>query len=461
MARHNNPQPFGSGFNITASTPIDSRMQVDYLADLTDATQWPSDTAPMYKGMSVLVLENGSRYTLITDPSQITTLSMSDWKFEGAQTVVTDTDSTTPTIALVAENTLYKYTQPLTSLTITDVTVSTLESEIQFTAGSTGFNISLPVDTGTTALKYPLIGSIAVGANQKCYISIKNGVIVIYSETMSVDVEMVDPYKDHLVTSKAVATWVSAQIEEATRDAHADYGYSDSTDTQYIYNKPSVLGGVTPTGKTPDENTEAYEEGETIPDVSVIATPANGTTGYLNADGTFKDVSELPEIPTDYQNNNSVVTINLAPNTIYKLNNNVTSLTVNTNNIYSNTNSYETIVYFRTGSTEGTVTVTGNVEVPVYGNLELNKNTEYTLNYKDNIIVVTPLNNLTLLQETSYNTSDNTTNIGAVRGMFYIDTTSTQKMLYLCLGEGVNGSGTWAKISLTDVVTSTVATNNS
>ena len=52
---------FGSGFNITAQGPIDSRMVVEYISDLT--TVWNSD-APAYEGMVVSVLEDGNVYVL-------------------------------------------------------------------------------------------------------------------------------------------------------------------------------------------------------------------------------------------------------------------------------------------------------------------------------------------------------------------------------------------------------------
>lgn len=60
---------FGSGFNITAQGPIDSRQRVETLSDLT--TVWGAD-APSYKGMLVVVLDTGDLYQLIAeDATQI------------------------------------------------------------------------------------------------------------------------------------------------------------------------------------------------------------------------------------------------------------------------------------------------------------------------------------------------------------------------------------------------------
>jgi hypothetical protein len=55
MARINNAITFGSGFNITASGPIDSRTRVEYVTDLTLEATWPSDKAPVYDGLTVIV----------------------------------------------------------------------------------------------------------------------------------------------------------------------------------------------------------------------------------------------------------------------------------------------------------------------------------------------------------------------------------------------------------------------
>ncbi len=54
---------FGSGFNITAEGPIDSRMVVECISDLTNRNVWNSD-APVYVGMVVSVIEDGNVYML-------------------------------------------------------------------------------------------------------------------------------------------------------------------------------------------------------------------------------------------------------------------------------------------------------------------------------------------------------------------------------------------------------------
>ena len=59
-----NRTTFGSGFNIKSEGPIDSRMRVEFIEDLT--TVWNSD-APAYDGMIVSVLEDDNVYVLRGD----------------------------------------------------------------------------------------------------------------------------------------------------------------------------------------------------------------------------------------------------------------------------------------------------------------------------------------------------------------------------------------------------------
>lgn len=70
MAIIKNAISFGSGFNITAAGPIDSRMRVPKLADLT--TVWGTD-APSYAGMIVVVNEEDKAYVLKTAGFDATT----------------------------------------------------------------------------------------------------------------------------------------------------------------------------------------------------------------------------------------------------------------------------------------------------------------------------------------------------------------------------------------------------
>ena len=80
MAIVKNSITFGSGFNITAEGPIDSRMVVETIGDLT--TVWNSD-APAYVGMSVSVLEDGNIYVLRSKNFS----DINNWKKQGSYVV--------------------------------------------------------------------------------------------------------------------------------------------------------------------------------------------------------------------------------------------------------------------------------------------------------------------------------------------------------------------------------------
>lgn len=64
-----------------------------------------------------------------------------------SQTTVTNSSSTAAVIGSLAANTRYVYTKALTSLKVSAVVDSSMESEIQFTAGAS-INVDLPASLG-------------------------------------------------------------------------------------------------------------------------------------------------------------------------------------------------------------------------------------------------------------------------------------------------------------------------
>ena len=71
MAIIKNALTYGFGFNVTAAGPVDSRMRVNYLTDLTtvwgtstDGVFTPNPDAPVYAGMQVIVNEQNKAYIL-------------------------------------------------------------------------------------------------------------------------------------------------------------------------------------------------------------------------------------------------------------------------------------------------------------------------------------------------------------------------------------------------------------
>lgn len=70
---------FGSNFNIGAKGPIDARMRVETIADLT--TAWTTKM-PAYKGMAVTVMEDANIYVLNGDDATVA----GNWKVIGGDT---------------------------------------------------------------------------------------------------------------------------------------------------------------------------------------------------------------------------------------------------------------------------------------------------------------------------------------------------------------------------------------
>lgn len=62
MGRNNNTFSLGAGFNITGQEPIDSRLTVSVLSDLTSAATW--EGVGLYNGLTVSVQEDGSLWVL-------------------------------------------------------------------------------------------------------------------------------------------------------------------------------------------------------------------------------------------------------------------------------------------------------------------------------------------------------------------------------------------------------------
>ena len=92
MARINNAITWGSGFNISAAEPIDSRTRVEFESDLTLAATWPSDTAPVFSGLTVSVIETGDVWVL-KDPTYYNEKSSRGWVKVGRNAIDDNTVS--------------------------------------------------------------------------------------------------------------------------------------------------------------------------------------------------------------------------------------------------------------------------------------------------------------------------------------------------------------------------------
>ncbi len=83
MARKENALKLGFGYNISAAAPIDSRMLVEKVSDLTDPTQWlkhPKLPCTTFKGMIVAVEDTSEVYVLADEDHTI----LENWKKIGS-----------------------------------------------------------------------------------------------------------------------------------------------------------------------------------------------------------------------------------------------------------------------------------------------------------------------------------------------------------------------------------------
>ena len=104
--------------------------------------------------------------------------------YAAVQSTVTNSTATTATIANLAANTRYVFTQPLTSLTVGTVTDSALESEIQFTAGDS-IAVDFPVSLGMIGID-DTADEPAFEAGKSYIINVKNNIAVAAEYTPGV-----------------------------------------------------------------------------------------------------------------------------------------------------------------------------------------------------------------------------------------------------------------------------------
>ena len=395
MGRINNATDFGAGFNIGAAAPIDSRMRVEYLSDLTNPLTWPSDKAPIYSGMSVLVeYDNdtadkhyiGARYSL-KDPSNYT--NMSAWKFEGTQVTLTPSPTNNNITLDVKANTYYEIAGELKNLIINSAEVSTLETEIHFTAKSE----SIGDDGGANIINntnLPYIGNTTIGAEVKAFVSIKNGVIAVYNEGMATIDATFNRNSINLATSSAIGAWVEnyvrTQIEESTRNVKSNWTITDTTSQTYIVNKPTLLWTAHDISDTPPTKVDEIDPNNTVPKMVSIYDPED-SVGYLHSDGHFKEVWEKPVF---VEVTSADAVINVDENTIYKCTygGGISSLSLNIENVV-NTN-FESIIYFQ-ASSDFTIDVdTEDISIEVLGSLDVKIGKTYAVNIKDGILLVSP-----------------------------------------------------------------------
>ena len=162
-----------SGFLTSETEPAFNSSVAKNITN-ADITNWNSKQAQLQSGVNIMTINNNS--ILGSGNLEIQT--------GGGSTPesITVTD-TTYTIASLAGNKVYTFSNPLTSLTITAYGDTTLETVLYFTAG-TGFTFSVPSDS-----KY-IIEEPVFNDGMSYVVSIQNGTIVmgeIVSQTVSLN----------------------------------------------------------------------------------------------------------------------------------------------------------------------------------------------------------------------------------------------------------------------------------
>ena len=123
-----------SGFLTSESEPAFNASAAKNITN-ADVTNWNSKQEQLQSGINIKTI-NGNNI-----------LGSGNLEIQTGGTPTSYTvSSTTPTIATLSGNKIYTFTNPLTSLTITEYGDTTLETVLYFTAG-TGFTFSVPNDS--------------------------------------------------------------------------------------------------------------------------------------------------------------------------------------------------------------------------------------------------------------------------------------------------------------------------
>ena len=347
----------------------------------------PSAIAGLVLRVVLDTAENNGIYSVVyVNPSQ-PSQGLALMRMIDEQRKVTVSSGTT-SLAIEA-NTLYQFasTYKPTALTISSIPDSNLEAEIMFEAdGTSGCTITMG-----SGIEY--IGNLNIPAGAKAYINIKNNVVAIYNSSMvQVDAQFYEQ-SQNMATSEAIATWVHDVVDTAIAAVSQSYKanwMSEPTSDTGITNRPNPLWTTSDPVPVDVEDPSSYV---------ILYKPEQGKeNGCLHGNGKFIEVRELPTTVNLIPSSGSI-TVSFAANTIYKVADNagdVDSVTINADAVNNGDNTAETILYFKTGSEGGTITVTGNNKPIILGPYDeqtggtLVGNTRYVVNYKDGIMIISP-----------------------------------------------------------------------
>ncbi len=284
-----------------------------------------------------------------------------DGKYPTQETITSS--STNVTVAVLAGK-IYKYTAPLTSLTISSIVDSQFETDIYFTTASS-CTLSLPASANA------VVGSTTLLGNTKYIIAVKDNSIVIGYDGFTGVVGSTD-WSD--ITNKPNFATV------ATSGSYNDLSNTPTIPTVNDATITFTQGGVTKGTFTLNQSSDA-----------TIAFDAGGggSAAWGSITGTLSDQTDLQNaldaktpVQTTTTGSTSTVTVAVQGGKIYSYSTPLTSLTLSS----VENSQYETDIYFTT-DTACTLSIPNTVR-SIIGSTTLIGNTDYTVVIKDNNVII-------------------------------------------------------------------------
>jgi hypothetical protein len=328
-----------------------------------------------------------------------------DGKYPTQETITSS--STNVTVAVLAGK-IYKYTAPLTSLTISSIVDSQFETDIYFTTASS-CTLSLPSSANA------VVGSTTLLGNTKYIIAVKDNSIVIGYDGFTGVVGSTDwsdiTNKPNFATVATSGSYNDLTNKPTIPAAQVNSDWNASSGVAEILNKPNLATVATsgdytdltntPTIPTVNDATITFTQGGvtkgsfTINQSSdaTIALDAGGGGGGSAArgsiTGTLSDQTDLQSaldaktpVQTTTTGSTSTVTVAVQGGKIYSYSTPLTSLTLSS----VENSQYETDIYFTT-DTACTLSIPNTVR-SIIGSTTLIGNTDYTIVIKDNNVII-------------------------------------------------------------------------
>ena len=327
-----------------------------------------------------------------------------DGKYPTQETITSS--STNVTVAVLAGK-IYKYTAPLTSLTISSIVDSQFETDIYFTTASS-CTLSLPASANA------IVGSTTLLGNTKYIIAVKDNSIVIGYDGFTGVVGSTDwsdiTNKPNFATVATSGSYNDLTNKPTIPAAQVNSDWNASSGVAEILNKPNLATVATsgsysdlsntPTIPTVNDTTITFTQGgvtkgsftlnqSTAATIALDAGGGGGSAAWGSITGTLSDQTDLQNaldaktpVQTTTTGSTSTVTVAVQGGKIYSYSTPLTSLTLSS----VENSQYETDIYFTT-DTACTLSIPNTVR-SIIGSTTLIGNTDYTIVIKDNNVII-------------------------------------------------------------------------